>query len=52
MPRFICPSLGWHFEPILIVLVVVLSLISEMTGVLGLMVGASRHNCSAALHHL
>jgi CDP-diacylglycerol---glycerol-3-phosphate 3-phosphatidyltransferase len=35
-------ALGWHFEPILMVLLVVLSIISEMTGVLGLMVGAGR----------
>jgi CDP-diacylglycerol--glycerol-3-phosphate 3-phosphatidyltransferase len=35
-------ALGWHFSPVLIVLVVVLSIISEMTGVLGLMVGSGR----------
>ena len=36
-------ALGWRFSPVLIVLVVVLSIISEMTGVLGLMVGLARH---------
>jgi CDP-diacylglycerol---glycerol-3-phosphate 3-phosphatidyltransferase len=35
-------ALGWHFSPVLIVLVVVLAIISEMSGVLGLMVGAGR----------
>jgi CDP-diacylglycerol--glycerol-3-phosphate 3-phosphatidyltransferase len=35
-------ALGWHFSAVLIVLVVVLGIISEMTGVLGLMVGAGR----------
>jgi CDP-diacylglycerol--glycerol-3-phosphate 3-phosphatidyltransferase len=35
-------ALGWHFSPVLIVLVVVFAIISEMTGVLGLMVGAGR----------
>ena len=35
-------ALGWHFSPVLIVLVVLLAVISEMTGVLGLMVGAGR----------
>ncbi len=35
-------ALGWRFSPVLIVLVVVFAVISEMTGVLGLMVGAGR----------
>jgi CDP-diacylglycerol--glycerol-3-phosphate 3-phosphatidyltransferase len=35
-------ALGWHFSAVLIVLIVVLSIIAEMTGVLGLMVGAGR----------
>lgn len=35
-------ALGWRFSPVLIVLVVVLAIISEMTGVLGLMVGSAR----------
>ena len=35
-------ALGWRFSPVLIVLVVVLATISEMTGVLGLMVGSAR----------
>lgn len=35
-------ALGWHFSPVLIVLVVVLAVIAEMTGVLGLMVGSGR----------
>jgi CDP-diacylglycerol--glycerol-3-phosphate 3-phosphatidyltransferase len=35
-------ALGWRFSPVLIVLVVVLAIISEMAGVLGLMVGSAR----------
>ena len=35
-------ALGWRFSPVLIVLFVVLAVISEMTGVLGLMVGSAR----------
>ena len=35
-------ALAWGFSPLLIVLIVVLAIISEMAGVLGLMVGASR----------
>jgi CDP-diacylglycerol--glycerol-3-phosphate 3-phosphatidyltransferase len=35
-------ALGWHFSGVLVVLVVVLAIISEMTGVLGLMVGSGR----------
>jgi CDP-diacylglycerol--glycerol-3-phosphate 3-phosphatidyltransferase len=39
---FLPLALGWHFSPALIVLVVVLAVISEMTGVLGVMVGSGR----------
>ena len=35
-------ALGWGFSPVLLTLVVALSIISEMTGVLGPTVGASR----------
>lgn len=35
-------ALGWLFSPMLIVLIVVLAVISEMAGVLALMVGAAR----------
>ena len=35
-------ALGWGFSPVLIILIVVFAVISEMTGVLGLMVGAGR----------
>jgi CDP-diacylglycerol--glycerol-3-phosphate 3-phosphatidyltransferase len=35
-------ALGWHFAAWLVVPVVVLAIISEMTGVLGLMVGSGR----------
>jgi CDP-diacylglycerol--glycerol-3-phosphate 3-phosphatidyltransferase len=35
-------ALGWRFSPVLIVLNVVFAVISEMTGLLGLMVGSGR----------
>ena len=35
-------GLGWGFSPILVILVVILGIISEMAGVLGVMVGGSR----------
>ena len=35
-------ALGWGFSPALVVLIVVLAVMSEMAGVLGLMVGAGR----------
>ncbi len=35
-------ALGWGFSPVLVVLIVVLAVMSEMSGVLGLMVGATR----------
>jgi CDP-diacylglycerol--glycerol-3-phosphate 3-phosphatidyltransferase len=35
-------ALGWGFSPSLVVVIVILAVISEMTGVLGLMIGSSR----------
>ena len=35
-------GLGWGLSPILVILVVILGIISEMAGVLGVMVGSSR----------
>jgi CDP-diacylglycerol---glycerol-3-phosphate 3-phosphatidyltransferase len=40
-------AVGWFFSPALIVLIVVLAVISEMTGVLALMVGVPRRYDSA-----